>query len=159
MKRLALTALLMLCGCQKLTKPAPLEPLDRPYFDCKVTDVLTKTCSGFRCHGDAARYYTVFTRNRLRFGGTEEDRGAPLREIESSFNYTATLVHVDPADPDNSLLLLKPLEQDAGGYFHRGAEIFDGGDVFVDREDRDFKVLADWVNGATEDPSCRESIQ
>lgn len=149
----------LLAGCQNLTEPAPFQPLDRAFFDCEVTNVITKTCSGFQCHGDATRYYTIFTRNRLRFGGTEEERGIQLRPIESEFNYNATLAYVDSEEPERSLLLLKPLEQSAGGYFHRGAEIFGGGDVFRDREDRDFLVLHDWVNGATADPSCREQIQ
>ena len=150
---------LLMLGCQDLTEPAPFQPLDRAFFDCEVTDVITKTCAGFQCHGDATRYFTIFTRNRLRYGGTEEERGVKLRSIEAEFNYNATLAHVNSDEPERSLLLLKPLEQSAGGYFHRGAEIFAGGDVFRDREDRDFLVLSDWVNGATADPSCREEIQ
>ncbi len=147
-----------LWGCQELEAPSPSLPLDRAFFDCKVIDVVTKTCAGFRCHGDASRYYTVFTRNRLRFGGTEQERAGKLRAIESDFNFTATLAQIDVDDPAQSLLLLKPLQQSAGGYFHRGAELFEGGDVFADSEDRDYLVLLDWVNGKTEDPACREAI-
>lgn len=156
MRRVTYLMVLALAGCQDLTETAAFAPLDRPFFDCRVQPVLTKTCAGFACHGDAARYFTTFTRNRLRYGGTEDERNAQMRTIERDFNYTSALAEVDADDPEQSLLLLKPLAEGGGGYFHRGAEIFGKGDVFADREDRDFLVLSDWVNGATEDPSCVE---
>lgn len=154
---LASLALLLGGGCKKLDGSAPFAPLDRPFFDCKVQSVVTKLCSGFACHGDAARYYTVFARNRLRFGGTEDDRGATMKQIERDFDFNAARIYVDLEDRANSQLLMKPLEEAAGGSFHRGAEIFAKGDVFASRDDPDFKVLQDWiVNGATEQPDCIE---
>jgi hypothetical protein len=147
---------LLLVGCEDLDAPEPFGQLDRPYFDCQVQPVLTKLCSGFACHGDPARYYTLFTRNRLRYGGTEEERGSTTRPIERDYNFTSSLGYVDFADPDQSLLLTKPLDEAAGGAFHRGAEIFGGGDVFTSRDDREFKKLAEWVHGASDEPDCVE---
>lgn len=54
------------------------------------------------------------------------------------------------------MFLLKPLEQQAGGLFHRGAELFGGGDVYLTPADPDFVTLRSWVEGAKEDPKCIE---
>ncbi len=67
-----------------------------------------------------------------------------------------TQVWLDLASADDSLLLLKPLEQSAGGYFHRGADLYGQGNVFASRADSDFVLLSAWAHGATEDPRCIE---
>lgn len=152
---LALAALFLL-GCRSdLTEPNPLPALDEPYFRCRVQPILTKSCSAFACHGDGKRFFRIFARNRLRYGGTEEQRNAFLRPEERAFNFNAARAVVDPNDPSASLLLLKPLEQSAGGYYH-GALPLGTSDVFPNRDDPDFKTLSAWVNGAKEDPACIE---
>lgn len=133
----------------------PVE-LDRAYFDCKVQPVLTKYCATFVCHGDGRRFYRIYARNRLRLGGTEEERNAFLRERERQANYVASVAMVDPVHPEDSLLLLKPTGQGARGYYHGGATEFGMGDVFEDEDDPDLRILREWVNGATEDPQCVE---
>jgi hypothetical protein len=155
-RALALALALCLVGCDDLAAPEPFGALDRPYFDCQVQPVLTKLCAGLACHGDAGRYYTLFTRNRLRYGVTEEERGSTLQPLERDYNFTSSLAYVDFRSPDESLLLMKPLDEAAGGYFHRGAEIFAGGDVFASRDDRELEKLAEWVRGATAEPDCIE---
>lgn len=156
-KRLAFLFCLSLGSCQSgLDDPRPLAHLDEPYFRCKVQPILTKSCAAFTCHGDANRYFHVFARNRLRVTGTEKDRNAQLRSSERAANFEAARAMVDTGDVDSSLLLLKPLESTAGGYYHRGAEIFGGGNVFPSRDDPDFKVMADWVHGGREDAQCVE---
>ena len=143
--------LLLLAGCQKgLDDPKPLPALDEAYFRCRVQPVLTKSCAAFACHGDARRYFHVFARNRLRLQGTEKDRNAALGDAERSANFDAARGFVDG---DDSLLLRKPLE---GAAFHRGAEIFGGGNVFASRDDPDWKTLEAWTQGAKEDPTCVE---
>jgi hypothetical protein len=145
-------ALLFFCllSCQRgLEDPKPLAPLDEPYFRCHVQPVLTKSCAAFACHGDARRYFHVFARNRLRLQGAEKDRNAALSDTERAANFEAALGFVDG---DGSLLLSKPLE----GTFHRGAEIFGGGNVFANADDPDWKTLNAWTQGAKEDPACVE---
>jgi hypothetical protein len=158
-RRLAqvLAALGLLGGCQAdLDAAAAPADLDEAFFRCRVQPVLTKYCATFACHGDARRPYRLFARNRLRYGGTESDRNAFLRVAEQEANFAATVAFVDPARPDESLLTSKPLEEAAGGSFHRGAKIFRMGDVFVDAEDRELAVLREWTLGAMEDPLCVE---
>ncbi len=145
-------------GCQTgLTDEAPFSSkLDEAYFRCRVQPIVTKSCAALACHGDVQRYYHVFGRNRLRLGGGEEQRNAALSVQERAFNYNATRAIVNVATPKESYLLLKPLESAAGGYYHGGETLFKKGNVYLNRDDPDFKTLEKWVNGEKEDPACIE---
>jgi hypothetical protein len=154
MKRLLALALLV-AGCQAdLDAPREQLALDRPYFDCKVQPVITKLCSGLACHGDDRRFFHVFGRNRDRLGDTADN--ALVLQDERDHNYAAALAVVDADDPEHSEMLMKPLAEAAGGWFHRGAELYDGGDVFSSADDADYKVIVDWIGGATEMTTCEE---
>jgi hypothetical protein len=152
----SLAVLACACTVSGLEDPRTLAQPDMAYFRCKVQPVLAKSCAMFVCHGDAHRFFRVCARNRLRSAGTEADRNAPLRSEELQSNYDAARAFVDTVDPDHSFLLMKPLDTGAGGWFHRGAEIFGGGNVFVSRSDPDFQTLTAWVHGAQENPTCVE---
>lgn len=143
-------------GCRgDLKDEQPLAALDEPYFRCRVQPVLTKSCGAFACHGDGRRYFKVFGRNRLRSAGTEEQRNAFMRPEEGSFNFDSARAMVDISQPDQSLLLLKPLNTKAGGYYH-GALDYGASNVFINKDDPDYKTLVAWVGGAKEDPACVE---
>ncbi len=144
-------------SCQgELNGPGQPVVLDRAYFRCRVQPVLTKSCATQSCHGDGRRYFHVFARNRLRAQGEEKDRDAMLTDIERNANFESAKGMIDARDPGSSWLLMKPLEMSGGGYFHRGAEIFGGGNVFATKDDADYQVLQSWALGATDDPSCIE---
>lgn len=150
-------ALLLGFGCQgELTADANVATLDEPFFRCRVQPVLTKNCSAFACHGDAKRYFRVYARNRLRLGGNEAERNALLRDTERAFNFASASGFVDQAHADESLLVKKPLDEKAGGYYHGGAELFGKGDVFGSRQDAELEVLANWIRGKKEDAACIE---
>jgi hypothetical protein len=154
---LVLAALATVAGCMaELDAPAPPTSLDEAYFRCRVQPVLTKSCSAFLCHGDPERYFRVYARNRLRLGGTEATRNRALDPAERAFNFASASGFVDGASPATSLLLMKPLDENGGGYYHGGATEFGQGDVFSTRNEPEFKVLAAWINGEKEDPSCVE---
>lgn len=156
MRRAAALLLLALAGCRAdLTDPAPLPELDEAYFRCRVQPVLTRSCGAFACHGDGRRFFRVFSRNRLRLGGTEEQRNAFLRPDERAYNFDSARAMVDAADPAASLLLRKPLGTATGGRYH-GATLEGTSDVFANEDDPEYKVLSAWVNGEKEDPSCIE---
>lgn len=155
--RAAIVLVVIAAGCQdNLDAPRMLAELDRPYFDCRVQPVLTKYCSQQACHGDPARYFRIYARNRLRDGGDETERNAFMRGEERAHNFEAARAFVDLQRPDRSLLLIKPLEQDAGGAFHRGATMYSGVNVFADTIDPDYQIIAQWIGGATESPTCQE---
>jgi len=152
--------LCLLAGCQgDFAQPLPVAAVDEAYFRCRVQPILTKSCAAFACHGDGRRYYRVFARNRLRLGGEETTRNAPLGSDERQANFRAASVLLDPVaptSPTESWLVGKPLEQAAGGLYHRGALVFNGGNVFGTRDDPDFATLVAFANGAKEDPACIE---
>ncbi len=62
--------------------------------------------------------------------------------VAQSLDYEYFKARVD-GDPGKSLLLLQPLAPEAGGNaFHSG------GRQFASRNDPEWKILAQWVNGA-----------
>lgn len=153
-----------LLGCQPdFNVAVSSAALDQPFFNCQVQPILTKSCAMFACHGadgtsgTTSRFFRVYARDRLRYSGiTEAQRNSALTAQERSANFVAARALVDLADATTSLLLLKPLEQQAGGYYHRGAEIYGQGNVFADRRDADFQILSKWALGAKDDPLCIE---
>jgi hypothetical protein len=154
---LALGALAVAAGCMAdLDGSAPPSNLDAAYFRCRVQPILTKSCSAFLCHGDPERYFRVYARNRLRLGGTEATRNRKFDEAERTFNLASALGFVNATDAASSLLLMKPLDESRGGYYHGGADEFGKGDVFPTPDDADFKILAVWIAGQKEDPTCVE---
>jgi hypothetical protein len=139
-----------------LEEERPLASLDEAFFRCKVQPVLTKNCATFACHGNGTRFFRLFGRNRLRLGGTEAERNAFLRDAERATNFTSTRAFVDVDRPEESLLLMKPLAEAAGGYYHGAADDFAKRDVFISKDDPEYQVLVSWVQGAKEDPACIE---
>lgn len=150
-------ALPLLASCEPgLQEAAPLPALDEAYFRCRVQPILTKSCSMLACHGTPDRYYRVYARNRLRYGiAGEAERVAPLNAGERRHNFEATRAYVDIDAADESLLLKKPLEAAAGGFYH-GATRLGKSNVFPSVDDADYAVLRDWIQGAKEMPECIE---
>jgi hypothetical protein len=148
-----------LVGCQAgLTDDAPLpKELDEAFFRCHVQPVLTKNCSMFACHGTPERYFRLYARNRLRYGiASESQRNSFLNQGERQLNYNAARAFIDLNVVDNSLLLKKPLELDAGGYYH-GATLLGTSNVFARIDDSEYKILVKWASGEKEtNQSCTE---
>jgi hypothetical protein len=130
--------------------------LDEAYFRCEVQPVLAARCAFFACHGSATRPFRVYARNRLRFDVASEEREAPMRPVELTYNFEAARAFAgDERRP--ALLLLKPLEEDAGGYIHVGATLYGRGDVFRTADDPGYRKLAAWISGATAETDCVET--
>lgn len=159
-----LAAGLDLAACQPdFNIPVSAATVDEPYFRCRVQPVLTKTCGMFACHGGDgqngtnARYFRLYGRSRLRWPDiTEAQRNSTMTAQERTANLVAARALIDVNNLDQSLLLMKPLDQAAGGYFHRGAELYGQGDVFLSTDDPDFRVLSAWVHGAKDVSTCIE---
>lgn len=135
-------------------EPQDLPNLDAPYYRCNVQPIVDNKCSMLACHGDIRRPFHSFTRNRMRLVGTNVQRNLPLSEDELALNMRNALGFVDVDLPRESWLILKPLDADSGGYFHRGREIYMGDDVFSDAEDPDYQTLLTWITGGIADPNC-----
>lgn len=154
MKASTLAALLGLSLVACVEQQAqPLPQLDPEFFRCNVQPIVDARCSMLACHGDIRRPFHAFTRNRMRLVGSNVQRNLPLSAEELDLNMKSALGFVDEERHAESWLLLKPLDADAGGYFHRGKEIFVGGDVWLDTEDPEYQTLLTWISGGT-DPGC-----
>ena len=150
----AVVGILALSGCA-LDNPAAPQALDEAFFRCRVEPVLVDSCAFYACHGSEDRPLRLYAPNRLRLAVTEAERAIALTERERLHNYESALRFAG-AEPGYSepLLVVKPLDASAGGGFHRGAEDYGGGDVFLAADDPDLETLRAWTRGATEDPSC-----
>lgn len=137
-------------GC---TAPAPettrdLPRLDEDFFRCRVQPVLDRGCDQMACHGtDTGRPLRVYSRLswRLpaRFSGSDtRDSTAPLSSMEWCRNFDSARSFAT-SDPAASELVRQPLEPLAGGLAHTGIHLF------ADTADAEYRVLLDWLSGAS----------
>jgi hypothetical protein len=108
-----------------------MPPLDQKVFMSEVLPLFDRRgCASIHCHGSGTHPFPLT-------GGAYADL---------DFYRTADQVEFD--DPPSSLLLLKPLAEAAGGVPHNA------GDIFLDRTDPDYLILARWI-GAEPPPEGR----
>jgi hypothetical protein len=144
------------CAQDGLDAAGSLAPLDEPYFRCEVQPVLAARCAFFACHGSATRPFRIYARNRLRFDVSPVERETPLTPGELVFNFESARAFAGD-DRRPALLILKPLEEDDGGYLHVGATLYGRGDVFATPDDPGYRRLAAWIGGAAAAPDCVET--
>jgi hypothetical protein len=117
------------------SRAAPV--LDYDFFKTRVQAVfLEKRPTHTRCVVCHAEANNGFRLERLSPGATA------WNEEQSRKNFEMTAKLVNAGDPDTSRLLMQPLAPEGGGnVFHSG------GRQFASKDDPNWKVLADWVNG------------
>jgi hypothetical protein len=156
------TVAVLLLGCQHTEQPIPAAELDPHAFRCEVEPVLTARCSTPVCHGSGRRPFRVFAVNRLRLNPQRAESGyvlnQPMTEEEHAANLEMTLGFAEAGDHDRSLLLLKPLDVEAGGYYHQGR--YAGVDVFSSEDDPGHRAIEAWLSGGTRPDDCvpREEV-
>jgi hypothetical protein len=74
---------------------------------------------------------------------------APVTEAELAFSYARARSMIDPANPNKSPLLRKPLEVAAGGSDHEGTDSF-GRNVYRSPNDASLQILVRWALGVTQ---------
>ena len=116
--------------------------------DPRDIDTLRLLATAFQGLGQTSKTISVYKELARAYA----DRGQHT-ESEQTWDQVAQL---DPNDPDASMLLQKPLAPALGGYYHRGAELFGGGNVWTDATDPDLAAVRDWIHGKKEDPACIE---
>jgi hypothetical protein len=131
----AATVLVAASAPQLSTRAAPA--LDYDFFKTRVQAVfLEKRPTHTRCYVCHAEANNGFRLERLSPGATA------WNEEQSRKNFEMTAKLVNAGDPDTSRLLMQPLAPEGGGnVFHSG------GRQFASKDDPNWKVLADWVNG------------
>jgi hypothetical protein len=112
-------------------------PLDYEFFKARVQPVFLQKRDGHtRCYVCHAESNNAFRLERLSPGART------WTEEQSRRNFEMASILVNPSDPATSRLLQQPLAPEAGGnVFHSG------GRQFGSKDDPNWKILADWVNG------------
>jgi hypothetical protein len=152
--------LIALAGCAgALDEPAPATPLDRELFRCEVQPVLATRCAFPACHGDARRPLALYAPGRMRYAVGWDRPTEPLTETELAANFTIAAGFATSSATGTAWLLAKPLAADAGGYFHRGAELYAAGDVFASTDDAGYQLLARWIAGETAATGCTPTTE
>ena len=137
-------AALLLCGtarfaaAQSAGEAASAQSLDYEIFKARVEPIFLKRRAGharcYICHAESA---TAFRLEKLPAGAdfwTEE---------QSRKNFQVVFRLVVPGNPASSRILIHPLAPEAGGDANHN-----GGRQFENKDDPDWKTLAEWVRGA-----------
>ena len=118
--------------------PRAAPSLDYQFFTQRVEPVFLKKRAGHtRCYVCHSESNNAFRLEKLAPGASSWSEEQSRRNFENA----STLVN--PGDPATSRLLLQPLAPEGGGNaFHSG------GRQFASKSDPDWKILAQWVDGA-----------
>ena len=143
---LSLALLCLLYGCGESTPEFALQTPDRMEFENEVYPVLLRDCAFSACHASSDRFFQVYGPGRTRLDPmTQPLDPATPSEIERTYERTRSMI--DVAQPEQSLLLRKPLETSAGGTGHEGADDL-GRNVYQSKTDPNYLILQAWVLAA-----------
>jgi hypothetical protein len=145
-------------GCQSLEDTAPAPELDYDAFLCVAEPVLATRCAFYGCHGTPLRPLRLYAPNRLRLNPTRLPGDYVLSSVlspeEHRANYDMARGFADAARAEDSLLLLKPLDVEAGGALHGGKTLYGGADVFSTEDDPGYVLLRGWLEGNIAPRGC-----
>jgi hypothetical protein len=141
-----LPLLAALCvSCASVEGDAGLVAPDRAVFDAKIWPILMRDCAFSECHGGEPRFFFVVGPGHVRLDpATRVTDAVTPAELQLSYDRARSMLDAD--DPNNSLLLRKPLEVAAGGSGHEGTDSF-GRNVYRSVDDPHFQSLVRWVMG------------
>ena len=130
-------ALALAFALQAISSSAAEPALDYEFFKSRVEPVFLKK------RPDHARCYTCHSDSTNAFKLEKLARGSTFwTEEQSRKNFEVVSHLVVPGNTDASLLLTRPLAPQAGGHAYHS-----GGRQFADKNDPEWKILAQWVNG------------
>jgi len=139
---LSALALLGLGGCDDPQNG--YQVADYKYSGFKdVYPVLIRDCGFHACHGAEERAFRIYGPGRARL--TDDLRAyEAVTGDEISLSFSVALSMIDAEHPERSLLLIKPLAEEAGGAAHGGIDDF-GRNVYRTKDDEGYKVIEKWV--------------
>jgi hypothetical protein len=147
------------CVASGLDAPAPATTLDRDYFRCNVQPVLGARCAFSACHGTQRRPFTIYAPGRERYQVGWDQPTAPITPYELEANFGIASGFTTTSATGEAWLLVKPLATRAGGYYHRGADLYGSENVFVTADDPGYQLLASWIAGQAADASCTPTTE
>jgi hypothetical protein len=154
-----LVIVLAIAGCAVDNPAAPTGSLDREYFRCNVQPVLAARCAFPACHGTQRRPLTIYAPGRERYQVGWDRPTEPITQFELDANFGIASGFTTTTATGEPWLLAKPLATSAGGYYHRGADLYGNSDVFVTKDDTGYQLLASWIAGQTAAASCAPTTE
>ena len=145
---------LAVAGCAVDNPVASAPALDRDYFRCNVQPVLAARCAFPACHGTQRRPLTLYAPGRERYQVGWDRPTQAITQLELDANYGVAAGFTTTTATGEPWLLAKPLAPSAGGYYHRGADLYGSADVFLTKEDTGYQTLARWIAGQGAPASC-----
>jgi hypothetical protein len=126
---------------------------DGEQFVNEVYPMLLRDCAHVGCHGMSERYFQVFGPGRVRMTPDELEFGDPLNYAEVKHSYERAIsMLASSAVVEDSLLLRKPLESQAGGQGHKGVDDL-GRNVFSAKNDPGYMTLLSWAKSKGSAPT------
>ena len=117
--------------------PAVAQSLDYEVFKTRVEPIFLKKRAGHvRCYVCHSESNNAFKLEKL------PDGKSFWTEEQSRRNFEVVSKLVVPGNPDSSMLLVRPLAPEAGGHAYHS-----GGRQFATKNDPEWKIVAQWVNG------------
>jgi hypothetical protein len=128
----AMLGLVLGPGCDRPSATSPEPPgggesfvLNYQVFATQIDTILTaRGCDDLNCHGGGIR-------------GTFEL--SPVNDKDVTFDFAQVRLQVNGIEPPMSTLLMKPLDETAGGSAHGG------GSFFTSTADPDYQALLTWI--------------
>jgi hypothetical protein len=133
----------------------PLPSPDGELFVREVYPLLLRDCAFAGCHGVPERFFHLYGPGRRRMPAElDYTDPATLDEVLHSYDRTVSML-VSAEDIEDSLLLQKPLEEQAGGQGHKGVDDL-GRNVFATKRDAGWKLLHRWANSRGAKPTAAQ---
>jgi hypothetical protein len=147
---------LAVAGCVQsdISAKRPLPEADEHFYRCEVQPVLAARCAFMDCHGTPERALSIYAEQRYRLGIDWREYETPITADELAANFRAVRGFFARDGSETDQLSEKPLDTRAGGLFHRGKDLYGAEDVFVSRDDPGYRILRDFIAGATRAPGC-----
>jgi hypothetical protein len=149
-----LMAVSALAACAVENPPAAQASLDREYFRCNVQPVLAARCAFPACHATRTRPLAIYAPGRERYQIGWDRPTEPITEAELEANLRVASGFASTTATGEPWLLVKPLATAAGGYYHRGADLYGAENVFVTKDDPGYQIVASWLAGQTATTTC-----
>ncbi len=137
---------LLLVACAPETDWVEVGPeTDLERFVADVQPVFENRCASPSCHGTAERPLALYAPRLYREDPERIWLDEPLTDDELAANHRRARGFLSEI-ADESLLLRKPLHEDAGGCWH------DGDEQFHDTAEPEYLDVLEWASGEPWDP-------
>ena len=142
----------------------PLPSPDGEQFVSEVYPLLLRDCAHVGCHGKPERFFQLYGPGRARIPIEQMnpatrvvlDYTDPVTFDEVLHSYQRTLSMIASSEHvEDSLLLRKPLEAQAGGQGHKGVDDL-GRNVFASKQDAGWQLLRAWSLSRGEPPTAQQ---